>query len=1062
MANNFSDIQQGANALIDGIDAKVKELHASIGALNTNITTLLKAKPSSGGLNEQLGKTKTYIDQVEAASNKIISLEKKKQSEMDKLWAKRQKQIDDEAKAEQKKSADYIKAEREVEATRKRATAARLKEQASIQSNREALQKQKAIYLEINRPYRQLIENHKKSKKALQDATTQYGKHSVQTKKAQREYDRLSKKVNQANRATSNFAKGGLRSMAGGFKNLLAAFGVIGGLTIFANQIKSAFNLARKLDSLNFTMKAVIENSEVLERTQMFLTQTAEQYGASIVTLTERYNKFYTAARQSGVTLEDTEQIFKSFTKSAGFLGLRSHELEGVFLALEQMLSKGKVTTEELRRQLGERLPGAFGVMADTVNKLNPDIEVTVEVLDQMLKKGQILSAEVLPEFARQYEKAIGVDQKNRVETLNASIERLSNVWVAFVGEVTNGEGAISKTLVAIIDFTTDVVKGFELMSLSYDKYLNKLKGDVIANEYQKAADALKNFTIADDDLVIKELKRYDDLAVKAKKRIAYLKKQNELLKGSKGANQNRRNKEEIEGLIASLGFYEGNIKAIEEWLKETEKVIDKDGKSLDGKRRLSDVMLDLKNAQEELTKSTKEEAPAILANIMALNDEKKAWELKNKEKEKGIPIIKDTIGWYNKEISKLKELQTNTANTTKKYKDYQSQIEDLEDKIKLLIGAQEKLNRALSGEGLDMSGFMNDLVLGFESWANANPGEPLEKLGKTLEELEDQLKDFFEGFQDDFFSDLGFDKLNEIFIKIDEDGNTMFQNLMEAADTTGEKFAVVFNGITEVVQEAFAFINQQQEAQFDAEYARLEKEKDIAIQFAGESSSAKEEIERQYEEKRRNIQSKQAKAEKEAAIFNSFINTAQAVVSTMANVGLPGALPFMIATAALGAAQIAMIAAQPLPEFFRGTMNAPEGWASVDEKRPEIHTDRLGNIKSTGENKANHRWLSAGDKIYSSHEEYFKKELGSTLEGNDILPYKEMLKTSTPVVNINSGGIKKEDFVREISRLGEKIMSKETSVTNIDKNGFYTGVRKRGVETERQNSILKLKGGIV
>jgi chromosome segregation ATPase len=251
MANNFSDIQQGANALIDGIDAKVKELHASIGALNTNITTLLKAKPSSGGLNEQLGKTKTYIDQVEAASNKIISLEKKKQSEMDKLWAKRQKQIDDEAKAEQKKSADYIKAEREVEATRKRATAARLKEQASIQSNREALQKQKAIYLEINRPYRQLIENHKKSKKALQDATTQYGKHSVQTKKAQREYDRLSKKVNQANRATSNFAKGGLRSMAGGFKNLLAAFGVIGGLTIFANQIKSAFNLARNLDSLN-------------------------------------------------------------------------------------------------------------------------------------------------------------------------------------------------------------------------------------------------------------------------------------------------------------------------------------------------------------------------------------------------------------------------------------------------------------------------------------------------------------------------------------------------------------------------------------------------------------------------------------------------------------------------------------------------------------------------------------------------------------------------------------------------------------------------------------------
>jgi hypothetical protein len=91
--------------------------------------------------------------------------------------------------------------------------------------------------------------------------------------------------------------------------------------------------------------------------------------------------------------------------------------------------------------------------------------------------------------------------------------------------------------------------------------------------------------------------------------------------------------------------------------------------------------------------------------------------------------------------------------------------------------------------------------------------------------------------------------------------------------------------------------------------------------------------------------------------------------------------------------------------------MNSPEGFAMVDEKRPEIHTDRQGNIKSTGESGANMRWLNSGDKIYKSHEEYFNKELSGVLEGNDILPYSQMFDMVAPSININSG-INKQDFV--------------------------------------------------
>ena len=314
---------------------------------------------------------------------------------------------------------------------------------------------------------------------------------------------------------------------------------------------------------------------------------------------------------------------------------------------------------------------------------------------------------------------------------------------------------------------------------------------------------------------------------------------------------------------------------------------------------------------------------------------------------------------------------------------------------------------------------------------------------------MKDGLSDFFKTFQTDFFSGAGFDFLGGILT--DMDG---FKELLNKSE---DDWAIWANSIMEVGQEAFAFLQQNQEAYFENQLYNLEQERDIAIQFAGDSTAAREEIERQYEEKRRAIQQKQAQAKKEQAMFNIAIDTAQAVVGFLAQQNYPLA----IAAGVIGAAQLAVVSAQPIPEFFRGTMNAPEGMALVDEKQPEVHTDRNGNIKSFGESGANYRWLSSGDKIYKSHDEYFEKELSNVLSVNDVLPYREALSTSSPVINV-SNGLKKEVFVREIRSMRNDLMSKETSVTRIDKNGFYTGVRKNGAEIERQNNILNLKGGIV
>lgn len=263
------------------------------------------------------------------------------------------------------------------------------------------------------------------------------------------------------------------------------------------------------------------------------------------------------------------------------------------------------------------------------------------------------------------------------------------------------------------------------------------------------------------------------------------------------------------------------------------------------------------------------------------------------------------------------------------------------------------------------------------------------------------------------------------------------------------------FQAITSLARSTFDIINQLNETSIQNELNRLEKQKDIAIKLAGDSAEAKIAVEEQYDRKKAAIQRKQAKNEKLQTIFSILLNTAQAVVAALPNVGLS------IAAGTIGAAQLAIASAIPIPEFYKGTMNAPEGLALVDERRPEIHTDKKGNIKSFGEGKANYRYLSKGDKIYKSREEYFNKELASMLGKNDITSYSQMFDVGTPTVNVSSG-LKKHDFVREIRGLRSDIMSKESSVINIDKNGFHTSVSKGGVKRNKQNNILRLKKGIV
>jgi TP901 family phage tail tape measure protein len=133
-------------------------------------------------------------------------------------------------------------------------------------------------------------------------------------------------------------------------------------------------------------------------------------------------------------------------------------------------------------------------------------------------------------------------------------------------------------------------------------------------------------------------------------------------------------------------------------------------------------------------------------------------------------------------------------------------------------------------------------------------------------------------------------------------------------------------------------------------------------IGMAGDNEEAIASIEREAEERRKQIRIDQAKADKKEALFQIAIATAINIVKAINN-------PLKVALAiATGVIQAAVVAARPLPQFAKGTNYSPEGHAVVGERGRELIVDgKTGQTRLSSET-ASITHLSRGSKVIPHH----------------------------------------------------------------------------------------------
>lgn len=240
----------------------------------------------------------------------------------------------------------------------------------------------------------------------------------------------------------TNQVKAAFRSMQMQILTFAAALGAGGiGLT---NLVSRFINVARETNRVTTALKNVSGTMSQYADNQKYLLDLAKKYGLEINALTANYAKFTAAASISGMSMIDQRKVFESVSRACTAFGMSADDSNGVMLALSQMMSKGKISSEELRLQMGERLPVALQAMAKAAG-------VSVAGLDKLLKQGKLMSKDVLPKFAEALNEMISNVDTDNLET---SVNRLKNVFT----ELVNGTDIQSKYK-ALIDWLTNIVK---------------------------------------------------------------------------------------------------------------------------------------------------------------------------------------------------------------------------------------------------------------------------------------------------------------------------------------------------------------------------------------------------------------------------------------------------------------------------------------------------------------------------------------------------------------------------------------------------------------------------
>lgn len=164
---------------------------------------------------------------------------------------------------------------------------------------------------------------------------------------------------------------------------------------------------------------------------EQYFRGTAERMGLVLTDVIQDASKLFVSGKENGLDLQTSKFIYEQFSGLGQLMGADAEQQKGITKALSDMLSKSTIQAEELKGQLGDRLPQAMALFSKAMGVSNSE-------LMKMMKDGKLLAEDVLPKVAGVIKNQYGAAMEKMYDTIPANQARLNTAfkdWLRLIAD---------------------------------------------------------------------------------------------------------------------------------------------------------------------------------------------------------------------------------------------------------------------------------------------------------------------------------------------------------------------------------------------------------------------------------------------------------------------------------------------------------------------------------------------------------------------------------------------------------------------------------------------------
>jgi len=733
--------------------------------------------------------------------------------------------------------------------------------------------------------------------------------------KLQKEYNSLKNAIDKVDNSLKNAGKssdelgkkaskdvGYLNQQFNSLKSTIAGAFAVTALIEFG---KESLSTAAKMQSITNSINIITGSSRKGGEAIKFLRDLAERLGLDFETTAEAFRSFAGATLKSGMTMDQTKKIFTQASMAITTMGLSSGDASLALQAMSQIAGKGVASMEELRQQLGERIPGVLQLTAEKMG-------LTLQEFNKLVSNGQILSKDILPAIGDALEE-IGTGAEAAAQGMQGNLNKLKNMWTDFKDFF--GANIIYPLIVGFKSFFIDVPKE------AYDQFtrlFNLFKKKTIFDIDQNLAKSLENaeaqfikFNVQLENAKTKEsVKKISDALAEFYKTLEQPVKDKVYNQYVDAIDKINERTKTLPSIADSAAAKLDNI--IAKFKEFGEKA-----KTANTKQEITDIGRAVRDYYTSLEKGVKPEVKKYYYDVLDLLKKQNA-EFKELGKtpfelltEKASQMEKALLDlFYAKKYKETDPLAIKLRQTL-------AQIEMIREQVEM---AKNGLKEMQLTQGTERGGtlpvFQSAIKLGSQGQFDATGSQLLIKgeIG-VVEKIIDGKKQLvydYEQWLTDYMLQQAKERGKEIansnaeMDRIEADRKIKF--LREKEEEKKQIRQIELDASMQIINIGLDYALQAKQREYDYELRLLD-----------DMLANKKITEDEYNRRKKEIQQKDAESQKAYAIFKATIDTANAILNALATGG-PSAPALAIAAGVVGAAQIAAILATPLPQYAEGT----------------------------------------------------------------------------------------------------------------------------------------------